>query len=73
MFTVFATLNIVLMLVIFSVVVVVWFTYAVAHTGKDASTDLIILGSTGTAIYVGAGFVWWLSHYMDSRLANDGT
>jgi hypothetical protein len=73
MFTVFASLNIVLMLVIFSGVAIVWFTYAVAHTGKDASTDLIILAGTGAATYAGACLVWWLSQFMESRLVKNGT
>ncbi len=67
-FTIFSILGIVVLLVIFASVIVVWFIYGVAHTGKDVSTDLVLLASTGTPVYVGVFFVWRLSIYMEKRL-----
>ena len=72
-FTVFSSLGILLMLAILAADVVIWFIYGVAHTGKDASTDLILLASTGAPIYVGALCIWWLSRYLETRLKKDGT
>ncbi len=70
-FTLFSILSIVILLVIFAAVVVVWFVYGVAHTGKDATTDLVLLASTGTPVYIGAFSVWWLAVYMEKRLEKD--
>ena len=70
-FTVVSGLGSLILLVIFAAVVVVWLTYGVAHTGKDASTDLIVLVSTGAVIYVGAFSVWRLSFYIEKRLDLD--
>ncbi len=70
-FTVISSLGILVLLVIFAAVVVVWFAYGVAHTGKDASTDIIVLVSTGAAIYGGAFSVWRLSLYIEKRLEFD--
>ena len=67
-FTMFSILCAVLLLAMLAAVVVVWFAYAVAHTGKDASSDLIVLASTATPVYAGSIFVWWFSAYMESRL-----
>jgi hypothetical protein len=56
------------MVLMLAAIVVVWFAYAVAHTGKDASSDLIVLASTVAPVYAGSIFVWWFSVYMESRL-----
>jgi len=67
-FTIFSILCIVLVLAILAAVVVVWFAYAVAHTGKDALSDLVVLASTTIPIYAGSVFVWWLAVWMERRL-----
>ncbi len=61
------------MLGIFAGVIVVWFIYAVGHTGKDGATDLVVLASTGAPIYIGAGGILWLSGYIEKRLDKDVT
>ncbi len=72
-FTIISSLGILILLMLFAAVVVVWFAYGVAHTGKDASTDLIVLASTGTVIYIGAFSIWRLSMYIEKRLNEDAT
>ena len=67
-FTIFSILCIVLVLALLAAVVVVWFVYAVAHTGKDASSDLVVLASTTVPIYAGSVLVWWLAVWMERRL-----
>lgn len=67
-FTIFSILCVVFLLVMLATVVVVWFAYAVAHTGKDASSDLIVLASTITPVYAGSVIVWRFSLYMERRL-----
>jgi len=67
-FTIFSILCVVLLLAMLAAVVVVWFAYAVAHTGKDATSDLIVLASTVAPVYAGSISVWWLSIYMERRL-----
>lgn len=68
LFVFFSVLAILLIAALFSVVIVVWFGYGVAHSGKDASTDLKVLASTVIPIYAGAYAVWRSSRYMESRL-----
>lgn len=70
-FTLFSILAMVIMLVVFAAVIVVWFAYGVAHTGKNATTDLVVLASTGIPVYVGAFCVWRLSVYMENRFEKD--
>lgn len=70
-FTIFSILSIVFLLVILAAVVVAWFAYAVAHTGKDATSDLVLLASTGAPVYVGSFIVWRLSVYMEKRIAKN--
>ena len=67
-FTIFSILGIVIMLVIFAAVFVVWFAYGVGHTGKDMSSDLVLLASTGTLIYVAVFCLWWWCLKMEKRL-----
>jgi len=67
-FTIFAILCVVLLVLMLAAVVVVWFAYAVAHTGKDATSDLIVLASTTVPIYAGSVFVWWLAVWMERRI-----
>ena len=70
-FTVFSILVAILLLLIFSAIVVVWFGYGVAHTGKSQSADLIVLAGTLSFAYVGSILAWWSSAHMDkSRVTN---
>ena len=52
--------------------VVVLFAYGVAHTGKSASNDLIVLAITVVPTYLVAGSIWFLSRFMEKRLRNNG-
>ena len=53
--------------------VVVLFAYGVAHTGKSASSDLIVLASAIIPTYLIAVSAWFLSSFMEKRLnSNDG-
>ena len=45
-FFVISGLGIILMIGILAFVVVVWFAYAVAHTGKVTSSNFVVLAST---------------------------
>jgi hypothetical protein len=47
---------------------VVLFTYGVAHTEKNASTDLMVFASTVIPTYIMAGSAWYLSRFMEKRL-----
>ena len=56
-----AALAIFLLFALLAVILVVWFGYGVAHTGKDARTDAIVLASTVIPSYIGVYSVWRLS------------
>jgi hypothetical protein len=71
MFAIFTILGIVCLLAILATDIVVWFAYGVAHTGKDASTDLVVLAGTSSLVYVGAFLVWRLSVYFERRLEKE--
>jgi hypothetical protein len=71
-FFVFSCLYIVIMISVLAFDVVVLFAYGVAHTGKSASTDLIVLAITITPTYLVAGSIWFLSRFMEKRLSNNG-
>ena len=47
--------------------VLVWFVYAVAHTGKDAGTDLAVLLVTVAPFLLVAGVLWLLGGRLRSR------
>ena len=66
--TIFSSLGIVILLVIFSAIVVVWFAYGVGHSGKSISTELILLASTCASVFVGVYGIWKLSLYIERRL-----
>lgn len=72
-YTLLSILGAVCVLGVFSVVVIAWLGYGVAHTQKDARTDLILLGATGIPIYVLAYGIWRMSKFFESRLVNDVT
>jgi len=69
-FFILSCLYIVIMISVLAFVVVVLFAYGVAHTGKSASTDLMVLASTIIPTYLVAGSVWFLSRFMEKRLNN---
>lgn len=64
---VLAGLGIVMLACVFAAVAVAWFAYGVAHTGKDAGTDLMVLGTTGAAIYAAALGLWRGCLFMEHR------
>jgi hypothetical protein len=51
-----------------SAVVIVWFGYGVAHTGKDSNTDLIVLFSTLPPFFIVSFGLWLLGGKLLSRL-----
>ncbi len=48
--------------------VVVLFGYGVAHTGKDAATDMLVLAITVIPTYGVAFGIWWGCRYLERRL-----
>ena len=67
-FTIFAILIAVVLILIFSAIVIVLFAYGVAHTGKSAEADLIILTGTLVFSYTGSFLAWWATARMDKSL-----
>lgn len=66
-----ATVSAALMAVIFlllAAVVVVWFGYAVAHSGKSMRTDMIVLFSTVPPFLLASIALWLLGGKLYSRL-----
>ncbi len=59
------------LLALLGAIIVVWFAYGVAHTGKDAATDLVVLASTIAPAYLGAFAAWRFSVYLKKRLSPD--
>jgi hypothetical protein len=51
-----------------SAVVIVWFGYGVAHTGKNAKTDLIVLFSTVPPFFLVSFGLWLLGGKLYLRL-----
>ncbi len=68
LFVFLSSLSIILMIGILAFVVIVLFWYGVAHTGKDASTDIAVLAITVIPTYIGAFGIWRLSIFIESRL-----
>ena len=71
-FLILSCLYIVIMISVLAFDVVVLFAYGVAHTGKSASTDLMVLAITIIPTYLVAGSIWFLSRFMEKRLSNNG-
>lgn len=59
------------LLVLLAAIIVVWFGYGVAHTGKDATTDLVVLAITVGPAYLSAFAAWRFSIYLKKRLSHD--
>ena len=70
-FIILSCLYIVIMISVLAFDVVVLFGYGVAHTGKSASTDLVVLAITIIPTYLVAGSAWFLSRFMEKRLSNN--
>ena len=70
-FLMFSGLFIMVMISVLAVDVVVLFAYGVAHTGKNASNDLMILAITIIPTYLVAGSIWFLSGYIEKRLVEN--
>lgn len=60
--------GIAIIILLFAAVVIVWFAYGVAHTGKDARTDLILLLSTIPPFFIASIGLWLLGGKLWSRL-----
>ncbi len=70
-FAVVSVLSALAFLALLAAIIVVWFIYGVAHTGKDATTDLVVLSSTVVPAYLGAFAAWRFSVYLKRRLSPD--
>ena len=70
-FTVISALSALTLLALLAAIIVVWFIYGVAHTGKDATTDLVVLSSTVAPAYLGAFATSRFSVYLKKRLNAD--
>ena len=68
---VISAIGVLALLVLLAATIVVWFAYGVAHTGKDATTDLVVLASTVTPAYLGAFVAWRFSVYLKKKLSPD--
>ena len=62
-----AGLGILALLALLAAIGALWFGYGVAHTGKDAATDLVVLASTIVPAYIGAYCVWRLSGHLERK------
>jgi hypothetical protein len=60
-----AGLGILTLLALLTAILVVWFGYGVAHTGKDSTTDLAVLAGTVTPAYLGVFCIWRLPSYLE--------
>jgi hypothetical protein len=63
-----AGLSILTLLALLAAILAVWFGYGVAHTGKDSTSDLVVLVGTVTPAYIAGISVWYLSRYLEKRL-----
>ncbi len=70
-FAVVSGLSVLTLLFLLAAIVVVWFAYGVAHTGKDATTDVVVLAGTVVPAYIGAFFAWRFSAYLKKKLVPD--
>ncbi len=70
-FAVISVLAALAFIALLSIIIIVWFIYGVAHTGKDATTDLIVLSSTVTPAWFGVFAAWRFSRYLKTRLDSD--
>lgn len=71
-FLVLSFLYMIIMISVLAFDVVVLFSYGVAHTGKSASNDLIVLAITIVPTYLVASGIWFLCKFMEKGLSNNG-
>ena len=71
-FVVLSCIYILLMVGVLAFDVIVLFGYGVAHTGKNASNDLLVLGITIIPTYFGTCGIWLLCRYMERKLTYSG-
>ena len=67
-FSIFCILAIAALLIALLIILGVWFAYGVAHTGKDTTTDLIVLASTVAPAYILTFIVWLLFRHLDREI-----
>ena len=72
-FAVISGLGALTLLVLLAAIIVVWFTYGVAHTRKDATTDFIVLAGTVAPAYIGAFVAWRFFAYLKKSLISDAS
>ena len=72
-FVVLSCVYILIMVTVLAFDVFVLFGYGVAHTEKNASTDLLVLGMTAIPTYFGVCGIWLLCRYMERKLNPRGT
>ena len=70
-FAVVSALGALTLLALLAAIIVVWFAYGVAHTGKDATTDLVVLASTVAPAYLSIFATWRFSVYLKKKLSPD--
>ena len=68
-FALLSVLGALTLLALLAVIIVVWFAYGVAHTGKDATTDLTVLAVTVIPAYIGAFAAWKFSAYLRKKFS----
>ena len=66
----FAILSILGLLALLGFALVVWFGYGVAHTAKDALTDLKVIAMTLIPAYLGVYFAWRLYLHLERDIRN---
>lgn len=70
-FAIFSGVGILTLLALLAAILGVWFMYGVAHTGKDARTDIAVLVGTVTPAYISVVVIWLLSGHFEKRLRTD--
>jgi hypothetical protein len=71
-FFLISCLYIVIMISLLAFDVVVLFAYGVAHTGKSASADIMVLAIIVIPTYLVASSIWFLSRFLEKKLINNG-
>ena len=66
--SIFPVLGILLLLGIVGVNAGIWFAYGVAHSGKQLSTDVLLLEITCFSVTAGVYGLWKLTQHIERRL-----
>lgn len=61
------------LLALLCAILVVWFGYGVAHTGKDATTDFMVVASTVTPAYICVLGLWLIAGRLEKGLRHGTT